>query len=210
MKKEILISGTGGFSKEVLSLISDLGKYDEVAGFIEPDFILAEKNIPAEIMGKPVIPFSKVNPELHCVSIAIGDSKIRQKTISQLPDGIEFITLIHPTAVISEWVEIGEGSIICAGTILTCDIQIGKHAQLNLNTTIGHDCKIGDFFTTAPNVNISGDCNIEDHVYFGTATSIKQGVSVKKNTVIGMGAIVTKNLNESGVYVGIPAKKLNK
>lgn len=210
MKKQILISGTGGFSKEVLSLISDLGKYDQVAGFIEPDFILAKKNIPDEILGKPVIPYSKVDPKLHCVTIAIGDSKIRKRTISQLPDGIEFITLIHPTTIISEWVEIGEGSIICAGTILTCDIKIGKHAQLNLNTTIGHDCEIGDFFTTAPNVNISGDCTIEDHVYFGTASSVRQGIKIKEGTVIGMGAIVTKDIDESGVYVGIPAKKLKK
>jgi sugar O-acyltransferase (sialic acid O-acetyltransferase NeuD family) len=210
MKKQILIAGTGGFSKEVLCLITDLGRYDDVLGFIEPDFILEKNNLPKEILGKPVLPYSIVDASKHIVSIAIGNSIIREKVITQLPKGTEFITLIHPTAVISKWVTLGEGAIICAGTIITCDINVGKHVQLNLNTTIGHDCEIGDFFTTAPNVNISGNCSFENHVYFGTSSSIKQGISIVENVTIGMGAIVTKNITESGVYVGIPAKLLIK
>lgn len=210
MKKQILISGTGGISKEVLCLITDLGRYDDVLGFIEPDFIIEKGGLPNLIMGKPVLPYSQVDPLKHCVSIAVGDSRIREKAISQLPKGVEFITLIHPTAVVSKWVTLGEGAVICAGTIITCDIKIGKHVQLNLNTTIGHDCEIGDFFTTAPNVNISGNCTFGNHVYFGTSSSIKQGVSITDNVTIGMGAIATKDIIEPGVYIGIPAKPLKK
>ncbi|TYB79050.1 acetyltransferase [Bizionia myxarmorum] len=210
MKKQILIAGTGGFSKEVLCLITDLGRYDDVLGFIEPDFIIEKGDLPDQIMGKPILPYSQVDPEKHLVSIAIGDSIIRERAITQLPKGVEFITLIHPTAVVSEWVTLGEGSVVCAGTIITCDIKIGKHVQLNLNTTIGHDCVIGDFFTTAPNVNISGNCTFGNHVYFGTASSIKQGVSIIENVTIGMGAIVTRDITEPGVYIGIPAKPLKK
>jgi sugar O-acyltransferase (sialic acid O-acetyltransferase NeuD family) len=142
--------------------------------------------------------------------MAIGDSKIRERILSQLSSDMEFINLFHPSSVISQWVEIGDGAIVCAGTIITCDIKIGKHPQLNLNTTIGHDSIIGDFFTTAPNVNISGNCVIGNHVYFGTASSIKQGLRITDNVVIGMGAVVTKDITEPGVYVGNPAKKLIK
>lgn len=210
ISKKILIAGTGGFSKEVLCLITDLGRYDDVLGFIEPDDILKSKKFPSQILGKPIFPYSSIDPTKHCVSIAIGDSNIRKKITYQLPEEIEYITLIHPSAVVSQWTEIGEGAIICVGTIITCDIKIGRHAQLNLNTTIGHDCVIGDFFTTAPNVNISGNCNVEDHVYFGTASSIKQGVSICKNVTIGMGSVVTKNITAPGVYIGSPAKLMTK
>lgn len=210
MNRKILIAGTGGFAKEVLCLITDLGRYDDVIGFIEPDEILARKEKWEPILGKPVLPYSMVNPDLHCVSIAVGDSLIRQKITQQLPANIEYITLIHPTAVVSQWAEIGEGAIICAGTIITCDIQIGKHAHFNLNTTIGHDCIIGDYFTTAPNANISGNCTFAEHVYFGTSSCIKQGISIVGNVTIGMGAVVTKNIEEPGIYVGSPAKKLIK
>ena len=209
MNKKILITGTGGFSKEVLCLITDLGKYDDVLGFIEPDNIFSEMDS-KNIMGKPILPYSILNTDDHIVSIAIGDSKIREKIVSELPINTEYITLVHPSAIISKWVEIGEGSIICAGTIITGDIEIGKHSHFNLNTTIGHDCIIGDYFTSAPNVNISGNCKFEKHVYFGTSSCIKQGLEICQNVTIGMGAIVTKSINVSGLYIGNPAKLINK
>jgi sugar O-acyltransferase (sialic acid O-acetyltransferase NeuD family) len=208
MNKKILIAGTGGFAKEVLCLITDLGLYNNVIGFIEPDEIMNYRNIQEQILGKPVLPYSSVDPSQHFVAIGIGDSKIREKVLDQLPKNIKYIQLIHPTVVVSKWTEIGEGAIICAGTILTCDIKIGKHAHLNINTTIGHNCEIGDFFTTAPGSNISGNCIFGNHVYFGTSSSIKQGISICDDVLIGMGAIVTKNITESGVYIGNPAKQL--
>lgn len=210
MNKRILIAGTGGFSKEVLSLITDLGRYNEVLGFIEPDEIFSANKLPASIMGKPIFPYSSVNSIEHIVSIAIGNSKIREKVTSQLPSDIEYITLIHPSAVISQWVELGEGSVVCAGSIITCEIKIGKHAHLNLNTTIGHDCIIGNYFTSAPNVNVSGNCIFSNHVYFGTSSCVKQGVSICENVTIGMGAVVTKNILSPGIYIGSPAKQLIK
>lgn len=208
MNKNICIYGTGGFAREVLTLITDLGKYDDVKAFLEPDNIWKEKFDGKMIMGVPVLPESTLNAKESVVTIAIGDSKIREKVCNSLPLDTEFITLIHPNVIMSHWVEVGEGAIICAGSILTSQIKIGKHAQLNLQTTIGHDCVIGDFFTTAPSVNISGACNFGNHVYFGTGAATRQGVNITSNVVIGMGAMAVKNIEESGVYVGIPAKKI--
>lgn len=93
---------------------------------------------------------------------------------------------------------------------MTCNIKIGKHAHLNLHTTIGHDCIIGDYFTTAPATNISGNCEFGECVYFGTNSSVRQGIKICDNVTIGMGGIVVKNINEEGVYIGNPVKKLNK
>ena len=208
--KKILIAGTGGFAKEVLCLIDDLGLLDKVEAFIEPDFIFENYSKPLNIHGVPVKPYSFLNTKKHLVTLAIGESKIREKVVTeQLPNNTNYITLVHPSAIISKWNQIGEGAIICAGTIITCDVTIGKFAHLNLQTTIGHDCAIGDYFTSAPNVNISGNCTIDNHVYFGTAAVIKQGLSVAKNSTIGMGAIVTKNIQEEGhTFVGSPAKNI--
>jgi sugar O-acyltransferase (sialic acid O-acetyltransferase NeuD family) len=208
MKKKILIAGSGGFSKEVLCLIKDLDLFDNVLGFIEPDFIIEQGNTQNIVLGKPVLPYSIVDPNEHIVSVAIGEPHIRERAINRLPSNLEYLSLVHPSSTISEWVEIEHGAIICAGTIMTCDIKIGKHAQLNLNTTIGHDCEIGDFFTTGPGVNISGNCKFGNRVYFGTSSCIKQGLSVVDNVIIGMGAVVTKSIDLSGVYVGNPARKI--
>ena len=162
------------------------------------------------IMGIDVIMHSEFNPDLYNVIVAVGDPGTRKRIIDDLPANTTYVSIIHPNAVISKWVEIGEGSIITAGSILTCNIKIGKHAHLNLHTTIGHDCEIGDFFTSAPAANISGECKFGDCVYFGTNSSVRQGIKICSNVTIGMGGVVVKDILEPGVYIGNPLKKLEK
>ena len=207
--KKIAIIGTGGFAKEVFCLISDLGLDQNFDCFYEPNFDFSlHSNL--KIFDRPIMPLSTIDTNKHIISIAIGDSKIRENIVNHLPNYIEYITLIHPNVILSKFITIGEGSIICAGSILTCDIKIGKHSHLNLKTTVGHDCIINDFFTTAPNVSISGNCIIDKHVYLGTSSMLKQGLTITKNVTVGMGAVVTKNIIKTGVYIGNPAKELIK
>jgi len=208
--KKIVIAGSGGFAKEVLTIIQDLGRIEDFEGFIEPDNFIEKAKKNAKIMGFPVLKYSQISANSHEIYIGVGNSDIREKIYSYFGENYNFPTLIHPTAQISPWVKIGKGAIICAGSILTCDIKIGIFCQLNLNTTIGHDCVIGNYFTTAPNSNISGDCTFKEHVYFGTSSAVKQGIKICNRVTIGMGAIVTKNITEKGIYIGNPAKPLIK
>jgi sugar O-acyltransferase (sialic acid O-acetyltransferase NeuD family) len=128
--------------------------------------------------------------------------------VGELPADTAFDTLIHPTAVMSQWVEVGAGSVICAGCVLTCQISIGEHCHLNLNTTVGHDCTFGDFCTVAPGTNISGNCEFGNRVDVGTQASFRQHVRICDDAVIGMGTVVVKDIVEAGIYVGVPAKKV--
>jgi sugar O-acyltransferase (sialic acid O-acetyltransferase NeuD family) len=153
---------------------------------------------------------SEADSRKHQITIGIASNAIRQKSLSQLPLDIEYISLIHPSVQISKWVNVGRGAVITAGCILTCAIEIGEFVQLNVNTTICHDCTIGDFFTTAPAVNINGNCTIASDVYFGCGSATKQGISICSNVIVGMGAMVIKDITEPGTYIGIPAKKLLK
>ena len=126
-----------------------------------------------------------------------------------MPKDTKYFTYIHPSAQIhGENVEIGEGSIICAGSIITTNIKIGKHAHINLITTIGHDCIIGDYFTSAPGVQISGNEKIGDRVYFGTRSCMKEKLIICDDVIIGMNSGVIKNITESGTYVGTPPVKI--
>jgi sugar O-acyltransferase (sialic acid O-acetyltransferase NeuD family) len=210
-EKRICIWGTGGFGREVLCCLIDVIattnlKIENVACFMVSDEHFKE----TKIMGVDVIQQSKFDPNLFNVVVAIGDPSSRKRLVESLPTQTTYATIIHPSVVISDWVKIGEGSIITAGTILTCNIKIGKHAHLNLHTTIGHDCIMGDFFTTAPAANISGNCDFGDCVYFGTNSSVRQGVKICDNVTIGMGSVVVKDITEAGVYIGNPLKILEK
>jgi UDP-3-O-[3-hydroxymyristoyl] glucosamine N-acyltransferase len=105
-------------------------------------------------------------------------------------------------------VEIGEGSIVNAGCILTCNIQIGKHAHINLLTTIGHDCKIGDFFTSAPGTNVNANCKFGDCIYLGSNVVVRQEINICSNVTIGMGGAVYKSIKHPGIYAGNPVRKI--
>ena len=209
--KKICIFGTGGFGREVLCcLIDSIAKtdlkIDEVACFMVNDNHYTVPNM----MGVEVISHSDFDPNLYHVVVAIGDPVARKSVVESLPSTTTFTTIIHPTAVISEWVEIGEGSIITAGAILTCNIKIGKHAHVNLHASIAHDCIVGHYFTAAPGARLSGNCNLGNGVYLGTNSAVKQGIRICDNATIGMGGMVVKDIAEPGVYVGNPLGRLRK
>jgi sugar O-acyltransferase (sialic acid O-acetyltransferase NeuD family) len=208
-EKKICIVGTGGFGREVLCCLTDTIsntnlKIEEFACFMVSDEISKQ----SKIMGIDVISQSQFDPKYYNVVVAIGDPSTRKRVVSSLPKQTTYTTIIHPSAIISNFVEIGEGSIITAGAIITCNIKIGKHAHINLLTTIGHDCEIGDFFTTGPAANVSGNCHLGECVYLGTNSAVKQGISICDNVTVGMGGVVVKKITEKGVYIGNPVNKL--
>src|SRR5690606_21269425 len=131
-EKKICILGAGGFGREVLCCLIDRIastnlKIEEIACFMVSDEHFKEN----KIMGVDVIPQSKFDPALYNVVVAVGDPSARKRVVESLPLQTTYTTIIHPSVIISDWVEIGEGSIVTAGTILTCNIKIGKHAHLN-------------------------------------------------------------------------------
>ncbi len=204
MSEAVAIFGTGGFAREVACLLHDLGRGADIAAFHEPDEVFE----PRTLLGVDVQPQSAFDPARARAVIGIGNPVTREKVAGELPSATVFDTLVHPTAVMSQWVSIGEGSIVCAGVILTCQITVGKHCHLNLNSTVGHDCIFGDFCTVAPGANISGNVELGARVDVGTQAAFRQHIRVCDDVVIGMGAVVVKDIVEPGTYVGIPAKKV--
>lgn len=198
MKKGII--GAGGFAREVYWSLNPIERNDTV--FFVDDVYWDDSN-------EKILPLSLFEFNKYEVIVAVADSKHRQRLVEQLPKKTKFFTHIHPSAqILADDVIIGEGSIICSGTILTTNIVLGKHSQLNLQTTIGHDCVIGDYFTTAPGAKISGNCDIGKRVYFGTNSSVREKIKICDDVVIGLNGGVVKNIYESGIYVGVPVTKI--
>ena len=198
MKKGII--GAGGFGREVYWSLNPIERNNTV--FFVDDVYWDNSD-------DKILPLSLFETNKYEVVVAIADSYHRQRIVESLPKSTKYFTHIHPSAQIhGDDVEIGEGSIICAGTIITTNVKIGKHTHLNLITTIGHDCVIGDYFTTAPGVQISGNETIGNRVYFGTRSCMKQKLTICDDVIIGMNAAVVKNIEEPGTYVGVPSKKI--
>lgn len=214
MSKSLCIFGSGGFAKEVFLLARDCGQ--PVECFVD----LHE----GRLFDLPIVTEDYFDPKKHTAVVAIGSPNVRQKITEKLITiGANFETLIHPSAkvlgladlrlrpnIVDRYVKIGRGTVICAGCILTGNIELGDFTQLNLGTTIGHDVKVGQYFTTAPLVAISGNVHAGDCVYFGTKSCSIEGIKIVDDVTVGAAACVTKDILVSGTYVGVPAKKLEK
>jgi len=213
MIKDIVIIGASGLAKEVVFLIEDINKDKmqwNILGFIDND----EKNVGVNLNDIPIIGTDDwliSQRKSMCIAFGIGFPNLRKKlSINYKKNSFfEFPNLIHPN-VIGDWnnISLGHGNIICAGNILTTSINIGSYNYINLSCTIGHDSFIGDYNVINPSVNISGGVKMRDEILLGTGAQILQNKNICTNCVIGAGAVITKNLEEKGVYVGTPAKKL--
>jgi sugar O-acyltransferase (sialic acid O-acetyltransferase NeuD family) len=202
----IYILGAGATARETLNIYKELGRFDEVAGFVEENC----KNEDLKIQGKSVIDASRITslPEDSIFIGAMGSPK-RKRWLEEIEQkGFNFDTLIHPSAIIGDSVNIDEGCIIYPGVILTCDIKIGRHSIINIGTTINHDSIIGNYVTVGPGVNIPGNVIIGNECWISVGVKIINKISIGRGSFIGAGAVVTKNIPENVLAVGVPAKPI--
>jgi sugar O-acyltransferase (sialic acid O-acetyltransferase NeuD family) len=207
--ESIAILGAGGFGREVLDILiaqNKISKRWRILGFIDENPELKGK----ALNGYPVLGsfdwLSKANTKVKVVC-AIGDNVSKKKVVEKAKSlGLKFANVIHPTVVMTDFVALGEGVVICAGCILTNQIVIGNHVIINLDVTIGHDAIIEDFCTLSPGVHISGRNKIGEGANIGTGAVTIQGISIGRWSIIGAGAVVVQDIPEKVVAVGVPAK----
>ena len=210
--KDLIIFGASGFGREVAWAVERLNKATptwNLLGFMDDaDDIQGTEINGYKVLGKTVDVVKYVDAYFV---VAVGTSRTREKIVSNMktanPD-IKFGTVIDPSVEISDLVTIGEGTIICAHTIITVNIEIGSHVIINLDCTIGHDAILNDFVTLYPSVNVSGFTNIGHAAELGTGMQIIQGKSVADYSIVGAGAVVVKDIPEKCTAVGSPAKPI--
>jgi sugar O-acyltransferase (sialic acid O-acetyltransferase NeuD family) len=211
------IYGTGGFAREVIPLVNEY-----VSHFSKTNYqIFFVEDSPQEkiVNGYPVIShehfFDLKCGELY-FNIAIGDSKIRERIANEcIKKNAKPLSLYSKNSVVYECNDIDDGAIFCSNTIVTSNAKIGKFFHLNIYSYVAHDCVIGDFVTFAPNVHCNGNVHICNHAYIGTGAVIKQGTQSKpliigEGATVGMGAVVTKDVEPHTTVVGNPAKPVIK
>ncbi|MGB1557617.1 MAG: acetyltransferase [Oceanococcaceae bacterium] len=152
----------------------------------------------------------------RAVSVAIAAPTVRARVVERCAaDGVGFFEVRAGNVVQLDAVQIGEGAILCPFVTLTSNIQIGRHFHANLYSYVEHDCVIGDFVTFAPGVHCNGNVHIEDFAYLGAGAIIRQGqpgrpLRIGRGAVVGMGAVVTKDVPPGVTVVGNPARPLER
>jgi len=214
--KQIAVYGAGGFGRELAWLIqscNNVEHYYELVCFIDDD----EKLHGSIINELPVFSLMQYHAAFPDAMIAcgVGIPKARVNVYNKVSDmGLNFETIIHPRVERSKWIEVGKGTIICAGSVLTTNITIGRQVHINIDCTIGHNVSIGDFTTLAPGVHVSGHVHIGSRVYIGTGAVFVHGTEgepliIGDSVTVGAGACVTSSIEAGQMVVGVPARPMD-
>lgn len=204
--RDIVIIGAGGHGVEIAWLARRCGR--KIKGFL--DNTPEKQNM--NIMGVAVLGFIDQAPNyIDCeFIIAVGNPRNRKKIINTFFSSSQYVfaTLIDPSVILGENIEIGHGSMVCAGSVLTVNVNIGEHCIVNINSTLSHGVELGNFVTIAPNAALSGDVKLGNITEIGANAVLREKLIVKEGGMVGMGAVLTKNVEINHVMVGNPAKLL--
>lgn len=213
------LMGAGGFAREVMPFVK--GSVAKVLLVPEAsiDIFFVETWQPENrsINGYPAL---SLNEFIHLdgrkyFNVAVGNGKDRESMLNKMDFNAEPLSLFAPQATILDCNSIGMGSIFCPYTMVTSNAKIGKFFQCNIYACVAHDCVIGDFVTFAPGVRCNGRVRIEDYAYIGTNAIIREGTATKplrigKGAVVGMGAVVTKDVPDGVTVIGNPARAMKR
>ena len=196
--RKIVIMGASGHGRVVADVARACG-YSDVIFLDDADVPLASGK------GADYIHYREDSDFI----VAIGNSKIRERVQKELTDGgCRMATLVHPHTVIGSDVSIGKGTVIMPGAIINAGAIIGEGVIVNTSSSVDHDCIIEDYCHVSVGVHVAGTVHVKRHTWLGAGATISNNLNICEECMIGAGAVVVKDIENSGTYVGVPARKI--
>ena len=208
----MIIIGAKGFAKEVLEILYQMNFSDGIMFFDD-----ISDGLPKILFNKFMIlrnldEVKDIFKNDNRFTIGIGKPSQRYQLSKKFEElGGNIFSTISPYVHIGHFNNIIDSGVnIMTGTVITNDVQILKGVLINLNCTIGHDSVIERFCELSPGVHISGHSYIEEFTTIGTGAVILPGIRIGRNSVIGAGSVVNKDIPSDSIAIGVPAKVIHK
>ena len=211
MSTYMVILGAGGFAREASLLVEEINRWAGrkkwvLMGFIDEDEAKWGKNMRGYKVLGGFETLAEMPENVKVIGV-VGDPEVKKKLLIRAEEQErQFVNLIHPQVNLAKDVSLGKGVLINKGCLLTTNISIGDHVSINPGCGIGHDVTIGSFSTLMWRVNLSGAVKVGNECLIGTGVTVLQEKIIGDNCTVGAGAVVTKDLPENCIAVGVPAK----
>ncbi len=212
MREQVVGLGAGGHAKVLIEILRARDCFNLV-GLLDSDPGLKDKLV----MGLPVLGDDSMLPSLKKNGVrrffvgvgSVGDASERKRMYEKgLALGMEPVSSIHPSAIISPSVELGNGSMIMAGVVISSCVKLGDNVIVNTGAVVDHDCCLGDHVHVATGARLSGTVRVGAGAHIGAGAVIRQNINIGDGAVVGAGAAVVRDVAANEVVVGVPARTL--
>ena len=204
---DIIILGASGHAKVIIDALHCRNKekkdYQNIFLLDDNESLIGQTILGHRVMGK-ISDCEKYAADRFV--IGIGNNRIRKMIAEQYQ--LNYISVFHPSAVISEDADIAEGTVVMAGAVINPGVRIGKHCIINTAATVDHDCWLEDYVHLSPGAHLSGAVHIGEETWLGTGSNVKNNMTIADHVMTGVGSVVVKDLKEAGTYVGAPANRI--
>jgi acetyltransferase EpsM len=212
MRTPIVIAGAGRHSRELCSYLAShpdfglIGVLDDAKppGAFEQTRLLGPIECLTEIV--------RSNQGLRFIT-AFGSNETRLSVVRRI-EGLRLTALpavvVDRLAYVGLNVEIGDGTLLAPGAVVTTKVRIGRHCIINVKASVSHDCQISDFANLNPGATVCGDVCIGEGAYIGAGATIIDKISVGAWSIIGAGAVVVRDIPAHVTAVGVPARVVRK
>ena len=207
MNKPVIIVGNGGHASVIAEILTEQNR--KILGFTAPD---EQKNELGLIYLGTDENIEAYDPQKIEIVNCIGSSDIPEKRRDVFhffkSRGYSFASVLHPTAIISSSVHLGEGVHVMAGAIIQTRAIVNENTLINTAVSIDHHCYIAEHCHVAPGVTLSGNVRIGKVSHIGVGSTVIQNIQIGSHVVIGAGSLIIRNVRKFHKAYGVPAKEV--
>lgn len=209
-RKRVIVWGAGGHGKVVVDALLESDSCD-IVGIVDDD----SKKCGTALFGIRVLDFScglkklALRLDLDGVAVAIGDNYVRSQKLFEVRDtGLETMNVIHPSAHLSRFVELGQGVTVLAGATINAGTVVDDGVCVNTSASVDHDNHLGANCHVFPNATLAGGVRVNEYAYVGSGAVVNPNRVVGKYAYVGAGAVVLEDVPEGVIVAGVPAVEI--